>query len=46
MTRSLRSKASWAGRHKHLNDEIAALDDAPELAPDKKDPVSFYGTIT
>ena len=24
----------WAGRHNHLNDEIAALDDAPELAPE------------
>jgi hypothetical protein len=34
MTRSLRSMAPWAGRHNHLNDEIAALDNAPELAPE------------
>jgi hypothetical protein len=26
--------APWAGRHNHLNDEIAALDDTPELAPE------------
>jgi hypothetical protein len=52
MTRSLRSMTAWAGdrpkdpvflsRHNHLNDEIAALDDA--LAQDQKIVFSFPGT--
>jgi hypothetical protein len=55
MARSLLSMTPWAAarqkdrvffsQHNHLNDEIAALDDAPELAPEKKI-ILFLGTFT